>query len=107
MITHSSRAYGLATELLFALQLLSVCFRPDMIYGVEYALKLNYLLLLSVERPRSSNLLFLSLMVRGGYACVAITHRTLKWTTGSLSCAQMLMHAVAHGGVRTPKESLH
>ena len=29
-------------------------------------------------------------------------HRTLTWTTGSLTCAQMLMHAVAHGGVRAP-----
>ena len=28
-------------------------------------------------------------------------HRTLTWTTESLTCAQMLMHAIAHGGVRT------
>ena len=35
-----------------------------------------------------------------------IIHRTLTWTTGSLSGAQMLMQAIAHGGVRTPKESL-
>ena len=34
-------------------------------------------------------------------------HRTLTWTSGSLTCAQMLMHAIAHGGVRTPEESLH
>ena len=46
-------------------------------------------------------------MVHAGYVCVAIIHRTLTWTTGSLSCAQMLMHAIVHGGVRTPKESLH
>ena len=32
---------------------------------------------------------------------VSIIHRTLTWTTGSLTCAQMLMHAIAHGGVRT------
>ena len=38
---------------------------------------------------------------------VAIIHRTLTWTTGSLSCAQMLMHAIVRRGVRTPKESLH
>ena len=36
---------------------------------------------------------------------VSIIHRTLTWTTGCLTCAQMWMHAVAHGGVRTPKES--
>ena len=28
-------------------------------------------------------------------------------TTGSLSCAQMSMQVIAHGGCRTPKESLH
>ena len=28
---------------------------------------------------------------------VSIIHRTLKWTTGSLTYAQILMHAVAHG----------
>ena len=27
-----------------------------------------------------------------------IIHRTLTWTTGSLTCAQMLMHATAQGG---------
>ena len=32
---------------------------------------------------------------------VSIIHRTLTWTTGSLTCAQMLMHAIAHRGVRT------
>ena len=33
---------------------------------------------------------------------VSIIHRTLTWTTGSLTCAQILMHAIAHGGIRTP-----
>ena len=32
---------------------------------------------------------------------VSIIHRTLTWTTGSLTCAQMLMRAIAHGDVRT------
>ena len=32
---------------------------------------------------------------------VSIIHRTLIWTTGSLTRPQMLMHAIAHGGVRT------
>ena len=40
-------------------------------------------------------------MVRAGNVCVAIIHRTLTWTTGSLSCARMLMHTTAHRGVRT------
>ena len=39
--------------------------------------------------------------------CVAIIHRTLTWTARSLSSARMLMQAIAHGGVRTPKESVH
>ena len=40
-------------------------------------------------------------MVQVGCFSVFIIHRTLTWTTGSLTCAQMLMHAIAHGGVRT------
>ena len=35
-----------------------------------------------------------------GCFSIYIIHRTLTRTTGSLTCAQMLMHAVAHG-VRT------
>ena len=38
---------------------------------------------------------------------VSIIHQTLTWTTGSLMCAPMLMHAIAHGAVRTPSESLN
>ena len=37
-------------------------------------------------------------IVRAGYVRVAIIHRTLTWTTGSLTCAQMLMRVIAHGG---------
>ena len=40
--------------------------------------------------------------VHGGCFSVSIIHPTLTWTTGSLTCAQMLMLAIAHGGVRTP-----
>ena len=32
---------------------------------------------------------------------VSIIHQTLTWTTGSLTRAQVLMHAIAHGGVQT------
>ena len=39
--------------------------------------------------------------VHAGCFSVSIIHRTLTWTTGSLTCAQVLMHAFAHGGVRT------
>ena len=35
--------------------------------------------------------------VHAGCLSVSIIHRTLTWTTGSSVCAQMLMHAVAHG----------
>ena len=31
----------------------------------------------------------------------ATLHQTLTWNTGSVTCVQMLMHAVAHRGVRT------
>ena len=64
-------------------------------------------MLIALEQPQSSSWLFLSLMVRAGYVCVAIIHRTLTWIAGTLSCAQMLNNAIAHGSVRTPKESLH
>ena len=37
------------------------------------------------------------------YFSVSITHRTLTWTTGSLTNAQMLMHAIAHGVTDTRK----
>ena len=40
-------------------------------------------------------------MACAGYVCVAIIHRTLTRTTGSLTCTQMLMHTTAHWGVRT------
>ena len=43
--------------------------------------------------------------VHTGCFSVPIIHRTVTWTTGSSPCAQMLMHAIEHGGVRTPKES--
>ena len=39
--------------------------------------------------------------VHAGCFSVSIIRRTLTWTTGSLACAQMLMHAIAQGGVRT------
>ena len=37
---------------------------------------------------------------------VSTIHRTLTSATGTLTCVQMLMHAIARGGVQTPKESL-
>ena len=43
--------------------------------------------------------------VHAGWFNVSIIHRTLTWTAGSVTCARMLMHAIAHGGVRTPSES--
>ena len=64
-------------------------------------------MLIALERPQSSSWSFLSLMVRAGYVCVAIIHRTLTWTTGSLTRAQMLMRALAYRGVRSSNKSLH
>ena len=40
--------------------------------------------------------------VRAGCFIVSIIHQTLTWTTGSLTCAQVLAHVIAHVGVRTP-----
>ena len=39
--------------------------------------------------------------VHAGCFSVSIIHRTLTWTTGSLTCSQMFMHAIAHRGIRT------
>ena len=39
--------------------------------------------------------------VHAGCFSVSIIHQTQTWTTGSITSAQMLMHAVAHGGVQT------
>ena len=36
-----------------------------------------------------------------GVFSVSMNHQTLTWTTGSLMCAQMFMHVIAHGGVQT------
>ena len=36
----------------------------------------------------------------GVFQTISITHRTLTWTTGPLTCAQMLMQAIAHRGLR-------
>ena len=44
--------------------------------------------------------------VHAGCFSVSMIHRTLTWTSGSFTCAQMAMHATAHGGVQTPSESL-
>ena len=38
--------------------------------------------------------------VHAGCFSVSIIYRTLIWTTGSLTCAQTLMHATVFGGVR-------
>ena len=40
--------------------------------------------------------------VHAGCISVSIIHRTLTWTTVSLTCAHMLMHAIVHWGVRAP-----
>ena len=45
--------------------------------------------------------------VPAGCFVVSIIHWSPTRTTGSLTCTQMLMDAVAHMGVRTPWESLH
>ena len=39
--------------------------------------------------------------VHAGCFSVSITHRTLTWTRGSVTCAQILMHVIAHRGVQT------
>ena len=44
--------------------------------------------------------------VHAGCFSVSVIHRTLPWTTGSLTYAQMKMHAITHGAVQTRQESL-
>ena len=39
--------------------------------------------------------------VHAGCFSVSIIHQTLTWTTGTLTCAEMLMHVIAHVGVWT------
>ena len=39
--------------------------------------------------------------VHAGCFSVSIIHRTLTWTTGPLTCVQMLLHAIAHWVVWT------
>ena len=39
--------------------------------------------------------------VRAGCFSVSIIHQTQTWTTGSLTCTQMLMYAIAQRGVPT------
>ena len=46
------------------------------------------------------------LTAHAGCFNVSIIHRTLTWTTGSLTCTLMLVHVIAQGGVQTPQESL-
>ena len=41
--------------------------------------------------------------VRAGCFSASIIHQTLTWTTGSLTCAQMLMQAITHGVTDTHK----
>ena len=63
-------------------------------------------LLIVLERPQSSSWLFLLLMMHAGYACVAIVHWTLPWTTGSLSCTQIINACDCTGGCTdTERES--
>ena len=40
-------------------------------------------------------------MVHAGYFSLSIIYRTLTWTTGSLTCAQVLTRGTAHKGVQT------
>ena len=52
-------------------------------------------------KPAATGSCYQTYTVHAGCFSVSIIHRTLTWTTGSFTCAQMLMHAIAHGGVRT------
>ena len=76
------------------------------IYTVQIYPRCNSMFIV-LEWPQPSSWFLLSLMVHAGYVSVAIIQQTLTQTTGSLSCAQMLMHVIAHGGVWAPKECLH
>ena len=55
---------------------------------------------IQVAFPRESQLQQSQPTVHAGCLCVPIIHQTLTWTTGSLTCTQILMHAIAHGVYR-------
>ena len=65
--------------------------------------------LLSPGKASCDRVALPNLLCMLGVFSVSVIHQTLTWTTGSLTCTQMLMHAIAHGGgdIRTPWESLH
>ena len=52
------------------------------------------------NKPRQSRAI--QPRVHTGSFGVSIIHRTVTWTTESLTCAQMLMRGIAHGEVRIP-----
>ena len=45
--------------------------------------------------------------MHAGCFSVSLIHRTPTWSTGYLTCVQMLMRAIAHRGVRALAESWH
>ena len=57
--------------------------------------------LLSPGKASCDRVALPNLLCMLGVFSVSVIHQTLTWTTGSLTCAQMLMHAIAHRGVRT------
>ena len=57
--------------------------------------------LLSLGKASCDRVALPKLQCMLGVLSVSIIHRTLTRTTGSLACGQMLMHAIAHGDVRT------
>ena len=57
--------------------------------------------LLSSGKASCGRVALFKLRAMLGVLSVSIIHRTLIWTTGSLMCEQMLVHAIARGGLRT------
>ena len=53
--------------------------------------------LFSIPPPLSSHIPSLGVQMHAGYFCPSIIHRTLKWTTGSLTCV-FCMRAYTHRG---------
>ena len=57
------------------------------------------------EKPAATGLCYATQpMVHAGCFSIFIIHRTPTWTTGSLTCMQMLMHVIAQGGAHTIRE---
>ena len=71
------------------------------VYSIIFKMTGCFLLFFFLSSDRSHQVDYFAAMVHASHVCVAIVHQTLTWTSGSLTCAQMLMVRAA---LQIPKE---